>query len=80
MWLISSNSLKIRYAKGKELLKLTLSISRQTYIIFNTVFSRLEAPCASASQDLITGTDRANSELSNGGFGLKIGQLLSELN
>ncbi len=38
-----------------------------------TVFSRLEAPCACASQDLITGTDRADSEFSNGGFGLKIG-------
>ncbi len=41
---------------------------------FNTVFSRLEAPCASASQDRMTGTDRVDSELSNGGFGLKIGQ------
>ncbi len=40
-------------------------------IIMITVISRLEAPCASEGLDLINGSDRADSELSNGGFGLK---------
>ncbi len=45
-----------------------------------TVISHLEAPCASVRQYVITASDRADAQLSNGGIGLKIGQLFSELN
>ncbi len=75
MWLISSNSLKIRYAKGKELLKLTLSISRQTYIIFNTVFSRLEAHYIIEVPPIV----RGSCQLPETFYRMKIGQFWREI-
>ena len=43
--------------------------------ISNTVFVLISAQCAYIIQE----TDRAHSQLSNGGFGLKIGQFSTEL-
>ena len=54
--------------------------ARRRDIDVPTVFCLIEAPGAIARLNLIPWSKSWGPELSNGGFGLKIGQILRELN
>ncbi len=60
--------------------RLERDMSRKMQVHLFSVISCLKPPCVSARQDVISGNYSADSELSNDSFGLKIGQLLVQLN
>ena len=56
-----------------------VGVQSVTNVSFNTVICLIEAPGAIARLNLIPWSKNWGSELSNGGFGLKIGQILRKL-